>query len=196
MGGRDLSEYMQKILNDRGCKFTTFRQRETVRDIKEKLCYVPLDFEAELQKAVTSGECQTSYPLPNRDDLVLNSERFQCPELLFKPFLQGLEYDGLDRTTFDAIKRCDPNTRNELFANIVLCGGSSMFQGLSERLQKEISKLAPVGTNVRIVAQANRADAAWIGGSVLAAMPQFSQMLINRSEYNDRGPGIAHNKCF
>jgi actin-related protein len=54
LAGRDLTAWLQKILNERGYTFMTSAEREIVRDVNQKLAHVPLDLEAEMQKAVTT----------------------------------------------------------------------------------------------------------------------------------------------
>jgi actin len=195
-GGRDLTAWLQILLNERGYYLTTSAEREIVRDVKEKFCYVALDFDAEMQKAATTSDCDFRYTLPDGNEIVIGNERFRCPELLFKPHFNGFEFDGIDQTLYDSIMKCDIDVRKDLYSNIVLSGGSTMFQGLLERFEKEIIRLAPPSMEGKVVARRERKYAAWIGGSMLASLPTFPQMVITREEYNDAGPGIVHRKCF
>lgn len=189
LAGADLTGYLTKVLKEHDYFFNTASEHEVAKDIKEKLCFVTTDFDEELKMAGTGIE--RSYKLPDGSSITVGSERFQCPEDLFKPRLAGLDSVGIHKGIFDSIMKCDTDLHKTMYSNIVLSGGSTMFPGLTDRLQKEIESLAPQGTTVNIIAPPTREHSVWIGGSILAALPTFQDILISKQAYEETGPSIA-----
>jgi actin len=153
--GRDLIAWLQKMLNERGSTFTTSAEREIFRDVKEKLAYIALDFEAELQKAAATTDCNVNSTLADGNEIVIANERFRYPELIFRPSFNGFEFDGIDQMLFGSIMKCDIDIRKALDVRI-LSGGTTMFQGLPELIEKEIIRLARTTMKIKVVAPRER----------------------------------------
>ena len=195
LAGRDLTDYMMKILTERGHTFVNSAEREIVRDIKEQLAYVALDYDAEMKKSVETSAVERTFELPDGNVINVGNERFRCPEALFQPSLLGKECGGIQQQMFDTIMNCDMDLRKDLYANVVMSGGTTMYPGINERMTAELKKLVPTSIEVRVVTPPERKYSVWIGGSILASLNTFQENWITREEYDEGGPSIVHRKC-
>lgn len=95
-----------------------------VRDIKEKLCYV----------ATSADTNPVSYECPNGKFITIDKERFQYTKVLFNiPSLSGMRPPGIRELCHQSIMQCSDEICKDLYANIVLAGGNTLFPGIADR---------------------------------------------------------------
>jgi len=206
VAGRAVTRYLIKLMLLRGYAFNRTADFETVRMIKEKLCYVAYDTQFELKLAHETTVLVQPYELPDGRVIKIGKERFEAPECLFKPSLVDVEGLGMGDSVFDVINKSDVNTRMDFYSHIVLSGGSSMYPGLPSRLEKEVkdlwlknvakgdwsrmSKLA-----VRIEDPPRRKHMVFMGGAVLAQIMKDKEAFwMTKKEYEEIGFQVL-KKC-
>jgi len=207
VAGRDVTRYLIKLLLLRGYAFNRTADFETVRQIKEKLCYVGYDIDLEKRLANDTTVLVESFTLPDGRVIKVGGERFEAPEVLFEPHLLDVDGGGMAEQLFDCINKADVDTRPEFYNHIVLSGGSTMYPGLPSRLEKDIrrlylqkvlkgdkSKLAKF--KCRIEDPPRRKHMVFLGGAVLAQiMKDKEEFWMNKREWEEVGDQVL-KKCF
>jgi actin-related protein len=196
LAGRDIADYLVKLMTETGASFSSSAEREIVRDMKEKTAFVALDFDQAKKEAEQSSTHDVVYKLPDGNIVTIGSQRFRAPEALFQPSMVGKEFPGIHELIFNSIMKCDVDVKRDLYQNVCLSGGTTMITGLPERLNKHLVSLSPSTIKIKIVAPDDRKLSAWTGGSILSSLSTFQVMTISKNEYDEAGPSIVHRKCF
>lgn len=142
------------------------------------------------------------YELPDGIQLQVGPERFGVPEFLMDPSLVEKEFssppDSLPKMICDSVLACELEARKDLFSNLIITGGGSLFEGTMERIEKDVIAMAPpLMFKVRKVAAGplERKIGAWLGGSILGSLGSFHEMWVSKAEYEEHGAGIVERKC-
>ena len=152
-----------------------------------------MDFNGEISSDSTDSKEQKD-KLPDGEVITVEAEMFKATECLFNP--QSIEKAELRTMGIEyVLNESINNTLSErhqrsLYRNVILCGGSTMFRGLPERLKKELSGLAGDEKEINVVAELGRDNSVWIGGSILSFQNNFMDKWITKYEYDDSGPRI------
>ncbi|KAL2781878.1 actin-like protein 7B [Daubentonia madagascariensis] len=190
--GGDLTNYLMQLLNEAGHKFTD-DHLHIIEHIKKKCCYAALLPEDELRLPL--DELRVDYELPDGQLVTIGQERFRCSEMLFKPSVAGSAQPGLPALTAACLRRCEESGRKEeMAANVLLCGGCTALDGFPERFQRELGLLCP-GDSPAVAAAPERKTSVWTGGSILASLQAFQQLWVSKEEFEERGSAAIYSKC-
>jgi actin-related protein 2 len=206
VAGRHITRHLIKLLQLRGYNFSRTADFDTVRRIKEKVCYVGYDLQIEEQLANETTTLIEKYELPDGRVIKIGAERYSAPEVLFQPQLVDMEPVGIHEMLFSMIQEADIDLRADFYQHIVLSGGSTMYAGLPTRLEKELRQLyldRIQGGNeknmskfkLRIETPPRRKHMVFLGGSVLAdIMKDRPEFWISKQEWEEKGERIVNEK--
>lgn len=195
LAGRDVTEYLQRLLERNGHSMNSSSEKEIVRRIKEKYIYCANDVEKEAELYKRKNMTR-KYALPDGTTIKLSDEMYETPEVLFDPALIGKEIMGVHEAIHDSVQRADLDVRRDLYSNIVLSGGTTMIKKFPEKLEYELRQIVPAKTQIKIIAPPERKYSVWVGGSILSALPSFDRAWIYKSEYHECGASIVHDRCM
>lgn len=197
-GGKDLTDCFCEIIGKRpgNAQFTNEGQKSMINELKEKICEVAEDYDSQMKKCMDQKTLET-HRLPDNSVVYISGEKYQCPEVLFQPQLFHKDHYGLHEQTFKSIKRCDEDIEKDLFQNVVLCGGSSLFLKIRKKFEKELQSLAPTGKTVKVIAPPERKYSSWLGGAILSSMSSFkNSMFVSKKEWLEAGKTVIYDKFF
>lgn len=189
--GVDLNKYLVKLLAEKGYNLSATADCDDLNEIRENLCYAPLNFENEMRSGVPDGTFKTS----TGKSITLSSQRIMLPQALFDASLMNKE-SIINDLCFQTIMKCDVDIRPVLSGNMVLVGSAAKLKGLAARLEKEVADLVPVFHEVSVVESPDPKNAVWKGGDKLAPILNENSMWITKDEYARSGASIVHSKCF
>jgi actin beta/gamma 1 len=190
LGGKHLNDTLKRGLAQAGYHFSPSIERELVPDMKEQLCFVSEDVSQ--QQAIPDR----LFMAPDGGgEIKINKEAYLTPEILFHPENIGNDHQGIIDMLCTVISRVDADIREEICRSIVLAGGSTMFAGFPERVEKDLSEKLP-NTEFHVMAPASRRISAWVGGSIIASVETFDQLWISRHEYEESGTAIFAERSY
>jgi len=207
LAGRHVTEQLMKLLVGSGHPLNSTADFETVREIKEKLCYVAFEPEAERRLGRETTLIDRKYTLPDSREMRVGAERFLAPEILFNPALNMRgDGEGLGGLVFNTIRKSDIDVQKDYFSHIVLSGGTTMFPGFSSRLERELralylenvlkgdrSRAAKFKCNIED--PPSRHHMVFLGASIMAGAYEEqgnTRWFITRKEYEECGVQAVH----
>ncbi len=205
-GGRDVTDYFQTLLKKQGYSFSTTSEFEIVRKIKEEICFTvvgsssnnPLSNISNLELGnKNKSESSNTYNLPDGNAIKIGEEKSLAPEILFNPSIIGSEHLSFQEMIVTSINKVDIDLRKNLFNNILISGGNTLFKGIQEKFHTEIKYLSPKNMKVRIHSPGNRLLSCWTGGNVISTLEIFKKMWVSKDDWGEKGnKSIIHIKTI
>ena len=200
-----LTHFLGEVLShNTDVDFSKSYHNEWLKTIKEKHCYLEMDFEAAEEKYDDEND-DIAYTLPDGNEIKLGRERYQVPEALFCPELMESDDKPIHDLIQEAIWNCGVDCRMPLISNIVLSGGTTLFPGMEDRLLHELKnhpKITPKGKEMcKIISDSSdegrgiRKYSVWMGASILGGLSSLSERWITKSDYEEQGPTCLHTMC-
>ena len=182
--------------------YEKFWIREIIRDLKET-CLITNDealrYDNEKDEFIpTSLSQELIYDLPDGNTVNLSTDRALILERVFNPIKDKPGFSGYHQMVNDAINKADLEIKKELYSNIFLCGGNTLFSGFMERFQKQIGITNKQLFKPKIVTHPSNTEkkfSAWIGGSILSSLGTFHQLWLSKAEFEEHGAMIIERKC-
>ena len=205
-GGRDVTDYFQTLLKKQGYSFSTTSEFEIVKKIKEEICFTvvgsssnnPLSNISNLELGnKNKSESANTYNLPDGNAIKIGEEKSLAPEILFNPSIIGSEHSSFQEMIVTSINKVDIDLRKNLFNNILISGGNTLFKGIQEKFHTEIKYLSPKNMKVRIHSPGNRLLSCWTGGNVISTLEIFKKMWVTKDDWGEKGnKSIIHIKTI
>jgi centractin len=189
LGGKEVTEYLQYLLNKKGHELRNSDGFQITKKIKEELCEIcSPENENKLEPK--------NYTLPDDSILEIGDERRLAPEILFNPLIREYEYPGIQEILAESINKTNVDLKLQLYGSILLSGGNTNIKGMKERIYKEIKKLAPKKAKIRLHTPSNPENCCWIGGNIISSLEISKEMWISVKEYMEKGENILHTRTI
>ena len=186
-GGNEITNYFKDIVKNSGYSFVTTQDMLLLKKLKEQICYVNSD---------GNFPNQSEFKLPDNSIIKLGEEKVFATELLFNPSLNNLKYLSFQEMIINSVNGFDIQLRRNMFQNIILFGGNTKFEGIQQRISKEIKKLAPKHTKIKILTFPKISNPVIQGGIFVSSLNSFKDMWIMKNEFLDKGYNIIHEKVI
>ena len=189
LGGKEVTEYLQYLLNRKGYELRNSDGFQITKKIKEELCEVyPYDKNENLEIK--------NYTLPDDTTIEIGEERRLAPEILFNPLLREYEYPSIPEILSESINKTNVDLKLQLYNSILLSGGNTNIKGMKERIYKEIKKLASKNAKVRLLTPSNPEYCSWIGGNIISSLEISKAMWISVKEWMEKGENIINTRTI